>query len=74
MPEARPSHQFGRWSGPADQVEPCDRGLRWINHPMEKIMTSTNFQDLEISREIRISADWEQSDSQIWFSELPIRQ
>ena len=33
-------------------------------------MTSTNFQDLEISREIRISADWEQSDSQIWWQDL----
>ena len=33
-------------------------------------MTSTNFQDLEISREIRISADWEQSSSAIWWQDL----
>ena len=33
-------------------------------------MTSTNFQDLEISREIRISADWEQPTSQIWWQDL----
>ena len=33
-------------------------------------MTSTNFQDLEISREIRISADWEQSSSAIWWQGL----
>ena len=33
-------------------------------------MTSTNFQDLEISSEIRIRADWEQSASQIWWQDL----
>ena len=33
-------------------------------------MTSTNFQDLEISREIRIRADWEQSSSAIWWQDL----
>ena len=34
-------------------------------------MTSTNhFQDLDISTEIRISADWEQSSSAIWWQDL----
>ena len=33
-------------------------------------MTSTNVQDLEISREIRIRADWEQSSSAIWWQDL----
>ena len=33
-------------------------------------MTSANFQDLEISREIRIRADWEQSSSAIWWQDL----
>lgn len=34
-------------------------------------MTSdTIFQDLKISRDIRISADWEQSSSQIWWQDL----
>ena len=33
-------------------------------------MTSTNFQAPEISTEIRISADWEQSASQIWWQDL----
>ena len=33
-------------------------------------MPSTNFQDLEISREIRIHADWVQSASQIWWQDL----
>ena len=31
---------------------------------------TTSFQDLEISREIRISADWEQSSSSIWWQDL----
>ena len=33
-------------------------------------MTKYSFQDLEISREIRIIADWEQSASQIWWQDL----
>ena len=33
-------------------------------------MTNTNFQDLNISKEIRISADWEQSSSAIWWQDL----
>ena len=33
-------------------------------------MTGTNFQDLDISTEIRISADWEQATSHIWWQDL----
>ena len=33
-------------------------------------MTSTNFQDLEISRDIRIRADWERATSNIWWQGL----
>ena len=33
-------------------------------------MTSTIFQDLRISREIRIKADWERATSNIWWQGL----
>ena len=33
-------------------------------------MTTTNFQNIEISNQIRISADWEQATSQIWWQDL----
>ena len=33
-------------------------------------MATANFQDLEISREIRISADWESATSGIWWQDL----
>ena len=33
-------------------------------------MASEIFQDLSISSELRISADWEQSASQIWWQDL----
>ena len=33
-------------------------------------MTTTKFHNLEISREIRIKADWERSSSSIWWQSL----
>ena len=33
-------------------------------------MAASNYQNINVSREIRISADWEQATSQIWWQDL----